>query len=528
LRIDALDSDQRSAVELLALAGDLDLDLAFDLVEDEVLDQLEFDGLIVVREGGPDSRVELAHPLYGEILVAHLPALRARRHRARLEKALGDRATAGTADRLLFVRLQLDAGSDIDDQMLLESAGLAFAQEHTGLALRLLDQVPAERRTGRHELLRGEALYMRGRFDEAGATWQGLDVDQLDDASAAVLVRRLATWQFHAKWRHTEALETLRSRLDRFEGDAFHEVESYWVELASLDGRWADEAIERAERSMAEAGPHATATYLSGAAMGRFLHGEHRAALGLIERRRRLDQQLDEVVLWQGPGYSNFVAAAVLTELGDIDGAWKVLDHLDGSGAVPSFGYEGIAAGRLALRSGRYEQVLDWLDPHIQLAEALGITTNGRPLQATTALAALELGDLDRAQADVAALRSELPEAPGVVRLDILWAVHIVEAVTDDAEVAARALLEAASVARSAGLAVVEAMLVSAAISAMPSEEGRGHLERLAGRVDGEFIALRLRAARARLGIEDGLAVAGEVDALGLRWDAAQIRRWAS
>jgi DNA-binding winged helix-turn-helix (wHTH) protein len=289
-RLDALDPDQRSALELLALAGDLDLDLAFELVDDAVLDQLEFDGLIVVRDLAQGSRVELAHPLYGEIVLATLPSLRARRHRAILEQSLVDRAATGTADRLLYVRLQLEGGSDVDDEMLLESAGLAFAQDRTGLALRLLDRVPEGRRTGRHELLRGEALYMRGRFDEAGATWQGIDLDQLDDLSAAVAIRRITTWQFHAKWRHTEALEALRSQLERFDGDTFRELESYWVELAALDGRMAAEAIERAERSIPDALPHALTTYLSGAAMARFLHGEHHAALALLATRRRLDR----------------------------------------------------------------------------------------------------------------------------------------------------------------------------------------------------------------------------------------------
>jgi hypothetical protein len=369
---------------------------------------------------------------------------------------------------------------------------------------------------------------MVGRFDEAGAVWQGIDQDELDDASAAVVVRRLATWQYHANWRHTEALETLRSKLDRFEGPAFRDLEAYWVELAALDGRWADEAIERADRSIPAAEGDALSTYLSGAAMARFLHGEHQTALDLIEARRRVDEALGELGHWQGQGFAHFTSASTRTELGDAAGAWAVYARFDGTGAIPGSGYEAMAAGRLALRSGRYEQVLDWLDPHIQMSEALGITTNARPLQATTALAALELGDLDRARRDVNALRSELPEAPAVARLDLLWAMYVVEGVIEDAEAAGEALMGAAAVAREAGIVTIEAMLLAAASDAAPSPEAAAQLGRLVESIDGDLIVLRHRSAQARLGRDDPVPVADSLDAMGLRWDAAQIRRWAT
>lgn len=524
-RLEPLGSEQRDGLELVALAGDLDLDLAFELVDEEVLDELELEGMISVTSDGPRPRVELAHPLYGEILIGALPPLRDRRHRERLEKALAGSVAASAADRLQLVRLQLESGNPIDEDMLLESATLAFLEGHTGLTLKLLRQVPDDRHTVHHEVLLGEALYQRGRFDEAGATWTAIDLDGLESETAALVVRRRATWLFHARWRHDEAISYLRTQIDRFEGEERLSLESYWTELAGVDGRFSDEVIERVERSLPDSDDQARAEYLGSAAMARFLRGENRIALELLEECERVSGALVPSLTWQGAGFAKFVEVSLLPELGHTERAWTVLQRHIGAGASPSFGYLAIAAGRLALLSGHHQQVLDWLDPYIGLADALGISTYGRSMQVSAALAALELGDDERAVADAAAMRADLPDAMNLTGLDLRWSLLQIEAATGDRAAAAIEMLDAANDARASLNRHVEGLMLLAAVHAGAATRAIDRLGELADEVDGPVAPLRWRAARAVLGDDDPESVASELDRLGRHWDASVLRR---
>jgi DNA-binding winged helix-turn-helix (wHTH) protein/tetratricopeptide (TPR) repeat protein len=523
-RIADLEPEQRDALELLALAGDLDLDLAFELVADEVLDRLELEGMITVREIGPTARVRLAHPLYGEILAAEVSSLRLRRHRGRLVAALASHGAASAADRLQLVRLQLDADADIDDEMLLESATIGLIEGDTGLTLRLLGRVESSRRTARHQQLLGEALYQRGRFVEAGEVLQAIDTDELDADAAAFVVRRIATWMFYGSWRHDEALDYLRTNIDRFDGAPRATLESYWVMIAGLDGRHTDEALHRAADGGSATTTYARVDYLSGAAMARFVRGEFLDAAGLLEECNRIVATLERSLTWTGPDFANFVEMMAHVQLGRPDAAQAVLERRAGKGNAPPFGFMALAAGRAALMAGRYQQVLDWLDPHIQIADALGIVTNGRPLQASSSLAALALGDRDRAVEEARLLRADLPAARNLTTLDIEWAVLQVEAATGDRGAAVAGMLTAAATARQSNNRYIESMLLTAAAWAGAPEQTLDRLDELSAVMHGDIPGLRYRQALALSGRDDVETVATELEGRGLCYDALRLR----
>ena len=523
-RLDDLDDDQRDALELLAIAGDLELDLASELVAEETLDRLELDGMLSVRTVGSSTRLGLSHPLYAEILIASITPLRDRRHRERLATALSQHASTNAADRLQLVRLQLDSGAAVNGDLLTESATLALIESDTRLALRLLRSVPEALRTARHQQLLGEAFYMRGRFDEAHDVWESLDLDELDDDTAAGVVRRSATWLFYGKWRFREAIEQLDEAMQRFDGDNRMALESYWTEIAAIDGRRADEVIARAERLLPDARDHARCDFLAGAAMAHFVRGRYHRALACIEECNRYSVGLERTLHWTNSAYADFVEILIHVELGDPAAGWATFERITEPGTAPDFGFASIAAGRLALASGRWQQVLDWLDPKIRITEALGITTNGRPMQSTAGLAALELGEHDLAAAMADTLRSDLPTDVNATTLDICWAIARIDGALIDRRGATDRLEAAAASARGAELYSMESLLLSALVHLGAAERAVDRLGELTEVIDGALIGLRHRSALALLGRVDADAVLAEFDERGLAFEARNLR----
>lgn len=524
-RLDSLDRAHRDAAELVAIAGDLDLDIAFDLVPDEVLDELELLGMITVRVVGSSARVRLAHPLFGEILLDELSGLRGRRHRAALADALDARGLTHPADRLQLVRLRVDSDGPIDDEHLLESATLAIIEGDLGLALQLAGRVSAAGPQARAMHLRGEALYLRGRFEEAGAVLQSIDLDELDDLSAAFVLRRIATWTFFGRWRPNEALDALAAQFERWTGPARAALESYWTMIAAFDGRFSAEALARARELEGETDGIARMEGPAGAAMAHLIRGERHRALERLGEFRRALSEIPPALTWSGPNYASAVEVMVQLELGDPAAARAVLDRDYGAGTPPSFRFVAFAAGRLALAAGEYQQVFDWLDPHIGIGEALGIQTNTAQMQISTALAALAVGDHDRAAREASSLRDRIPAEPTLAHFDLRWAILQIEGALGLRPGAGDELADAAQEAAAVGNRYSEELLLGAAVHLGAAERVVDRLEQLAATADGELTRLRHRVALAALGRDDAEAVLIELDRRGLHHQAWWLRR---
>jgi DNA-binding winged helix-turn-helix (wHTH) protein len=527
-RLAGLDRRHREALELVAIAGDLDLDVAFELVPDEVLDELELSGMIAVRQVGSSARVRLAHPLYGEILLDRLSALRGRRHRAALADALTEaittRGSIHPADRLRLVQLRVETGGEVDEELLLESATLAIIEGDMALALRLARRVERADLRARAMHLRGEALYLRGRFEEAGELLSSIDLGDLDDVDAAFVLRRLATWRFFGRWRPDEALDALAAEFGRWSGHPRDVLESYWVAIAAFDGRFAAEALERAARLRMESEGVALIEAHAGSAMAHLVRGEQLVALERLHDFREALAHMPPSLTWSGPNYASSVEVMVQLQLGDPLAARAALDRDYGPGTPPSFRFVAFAAGRLALADGSYQQVLDWLDPHIELGEMLGIQTNTAQMQVSTALAALALGDRDRAAREAASLAERLPDVPTLTRFDLQWATHQIGAALGD-EVSGERLVAAAAEARATGNLYSEELLLSAAAYSGAAAASADRLGELSAAADGALTGLRHRAALSILGRDEADDVLAELDRRGLRHDSWRLRR---
>src|SRR6185295_4160210 len=139
-------------LDVLAVAGTAGLADLDPLAERDMLEHLEERGFISVTVDRRRTNVTLAHPLYGEVIRARLPVLR----RRALQRQLGDRLEAHGARRREDVTQlalsRLEAGGDVDANVLINAGRLAVVGRDPTLALRFA--AAAAERGAAHEAAR--------------------------------------------------------------------------------------------------------------------------------------------------------------------------------------------------------------------------------------------------------------------------------------------------------------------------------------------------------------------------------------
>jgi DNA-binding CsgD family transcriptional regulator len=121
-RLSGVRPRDRAALETLAIAEPLDLDVLADIAGTAVVEALEESGLIRVESAAGLSRAKLAHPLYAQWLRSALPHSR----RKRLAAALAVRLDAvPDIDPLRTAMVRVEAGLATDPTRLLEAGRIA-------------------------------------------------------------------------------------------------------------------------------------------------------------------------------------------------------------------------------------------------------------------------------------------------------------------------------------------------------------------------------------------------------------------
>lgn len=124
-RVDARPPEEVEAIELLAVAGEIGLDLASVAVSAGVLERLERAGLVTARSEGGETRVGLAHPLYGELVRARLGELTVARCSAALAESADKveiRDGRVTAPELQVVQWHRRGGTEVEAERLVRAA----------------------------------------------------------------------------------------------------------------------------------------------------------------------------------------------------------------------------------------------------------------------------------------------------------------------------------------------------------------------------------------------------------------------
>ncbi|MCA0330189.1 MAG: LuxR C-terminal-related transcriptional regulator [Actinobacteria bacterium] len=188
-RIGVLDAQARTLVELLALCQPLGADELAEHTPLDVLEQLEAAGVIRVVVDRRRQQVQLAHPVYAQVLTSSLPRLKSRRllldQVARTE-AHGARRRD---DVLRVAAWRLDATGTADAETLVTGAELARASHDYPQVERLARAALLLEPDARASALLGEALYEQGLFDEADAVLSEGAAAAGDDVASPASVR---------------------------------------------------------------------------------------------------------------------------------------------------------------------------------------------------------------------------------------------------------------------------------------------------------------------------------------------------
>lgn len=167
-RLRALPIESRPAMDTVAVGAPLPWNIAVAAIGDR-LSELEERGLIAGSAKSSDWKLVASHPLYGEILKAHLGETRTRAAYRRLVVA----ATQVDAipDPLQVALWQRDSGEIVSPEVAMAGARAALVRHEPSLTEELLRPLGTE--DDQAALLLGRALSYRQRFAEAEAILAG-------------------------------------------------------------------------------------------------------------------------------------------------------------------------------------------------------------------------------------------------------------------------------------------------------------------------------------------------------------------
>ena len=196
-RIATVDTHQRRALDLLAVAGSLAVDDLIALAGGPVVEQLDAQQTIHVTAAQPAPTVALAHPMYGEVLRAELGVLEERSIKRELADRFEHRRATAPEDLSRLAAWRLDSGGTVDSAVLLAAGRLSLMGRDSTSAIRFADAAAARGAADDAARILVEAAVLRSdrsaAEDAVAAVW---DDGSLIDSHRAHLSRRLALTRF--------------------------------------------------------------------------------------------------------------------------------------------------------------------------------------------------------------------------------------------------------------------------------------------------------------------------------------------
>lgn len=209
-RLAAVTDDERVALELLSINGAIGRSALEDVAGTDAVSQLVRRGLVVAAREGRRQPVCLHHSLYEEALRRRMSSRRLRATQRRLAEMIVASGMRRRDDRMLVTTLMLDAGGDLDAEILEAAALDAYFALDVELTERLIRASIAAGAGTRMRRLLAETLRRQGRHEEAEAIIVGISVVDLDERERALLALVRAENLFHGLGDHESAVEVLR------------------------------------------------------------------------------------------------------------------------------------------------------------------------------------------------------------------------------------------------------------------------------------------------------------------------------
>ena len=390
----------RNGAEILAVAGDLDLDLATDVVGHDALDALDRGGMLALRDEGGRTRVSLAHPHIELLLRDHLGPLRTRRHKTRLLDSM-DPATGPPQlvpdDRVRIAVWRIETGADIDVDRVLAAARLAVASAEGSSADVLLDHLERVAPSAEARHLRAELHFRRGQIGRAEELLAEVDDDELAPATAAAVLRRRATILFHVRARFDEALALLDGAATRFSGAPGALLAAHGIGLRGFLGH-ADDILEVAEDFVDRAEGSAILEAQRGLAQAHVARGSFGHALALLDRHDRDAASLPPGAAQPGAEVSMATRIAALVGVGRIREAGELVHRHLPIGRRTMLAWLPMAACRAELMAGRPHVARELINTPLAAVRSQNLIHAEPQMQGLLAQALVRLDEADRAQ----------------------------------------------------------------------------------------------------------------------------------
>jgi ATP/maltotriose-dependent transcriptional regulator MalT len=413
-RLGRLDADDQAVLEVLAYGEPLGADLLAQLAAASVVEAVEAKGLVWVQQDRRRVQVRLAHPLYGEVLRARCPRLRARRRQRQLADAIEAAGARRWNDWLRVATWRLDAATAVTPQVLMAAARQAWAALDVSLTERL-----------------ARAAYdAGGGLEAAQVLWRFFSGDGGRSAEAELLLESLSD----APVTDQERVELAIGRVYNLFGGGDPGKASQVLRDAQKvvhDQRWRDElsvlqALLLAHTAKAHAALEIASELLDcptpsprADAQARLVKGEALIYLGhpgeavtfLEQARPLLDRWVGDQP-WLGDILTMWCCHAYLLA-GQLVRAAEVAGQGYAAALTTNWHYgivvSCIAQAQAARMQGRVQAALGWL------REALGLCR--RRIEGSHYLAFLVLGELAHAEAlagNAAAAEAALREADDI------------------------------------------------------------------------------------------------------------------
>ena len=190
-RLGTLRPDERELLELVSFGEPLGQAELSALADPTTVETLERKGLLSSRVDGRRLEIRLAHPLYGDVLRAGIPALRVRAMARSLAEVVERCGARRREDLLRVATWRLDAG-DADPTLMLAAATTARWRYDLDLAERLARAALADGAGFDAKLLLSDLYTLQGKVAESDDELAALMDTAADDSQRGqIAVRRL-------------------------------------------------------------------------------------------------------------------------------------------------------------------------------------------------------------------------------------------------------------------------------------------------------------------------------------------------
>jgi DNA-binding CsgD family transcriptional regulator len=502
LRIGSLDEAARAAMEVVSVAEPVGLSELSTLAAPDAIDLLERRGLVAVHEEGARREVRSAHPLYGEVVRAGVPA----RRRQEIYRALADQIEARGARRredMLRVALwRLDGGGGSPEVLLRGAHEARFAFDFV-LAERLARAAHAEVPDAESAHLLGETLDALGRHAEAEVVLVAAAQDPdhpADERVRTMIALARSANLFRGLGRADESHAVLAAALaDVDDPDLRNELRAQLAVHLLFEGNLR-EVLAIADPLLAS---DDLRTFVNGALPGataRALGGRTEEAIAIADRAFEARIELGDQVQMAGPGIYIVARSLALLEAGRLteadENARLGYDAAAERQLRDGQAWFGVILGRVCLHAGRAAEAARWFREAAVVFDDLehpGARWGYGGLAHALAL----VGDLDGADTALADLDAAAPTPVRLMDPEIERARAWVLAQRSEYTLARDSLRRAAAIAAEHGSAALEAAALHDLVRLGDDVSALERLRELSQLVDGRFMSARLEHAEA-------------------------------